>query len=184
MKHKVDFRYILHTNLTKLNDYSLVHHFPTFYREIFLFFIACKSTVNLTHVSLCNFLKQPLWCNKLITYKSKSLLFENWSRSGLHFVSDIVDENDLKPLEWFYDTLRMKNNILCDYKIMLHIFKHAKKVFHFHDIVNQNVKITSKFDFISRKNVDISDITSKFLYEIFVRKNSIPQFTSPFCQEL
>ena len=53
---------------------------------------------------------------------------------------------------------------------MLHIFKHAMKVFHFQDIVYQNEKITSKFYFISRKNVDISDITSKFLYEIFVRK--------------
>ena len=178
MKHNVDFRYILHTNLTKLNEYSLVHHFPTFYREIFMFFNACKSTVNLTNVSLCNFLRQPLWCNKLITYKGKSLLFENWSRSGLHFVSDIVDENGLKPLEWFYDTLRMKNNILCEYKIMLHIFKHAMKVFHFQDIVYQNVKITSKFDFISRKNVDISDITSKILYEIFVRK----KFHTPIYQ--
>ena len=143
-----------------------------------MFFNACKSTVNLTNVSLCNFLRQPLWCNKLITYKGKSLLFENWSRSGLHFVSDIVDENGLKPLEWFYDTLRMKNNILCEYKIMLHIFKQAMKVFHFQDIVYQNVKITSKFDFISRKNVDISDVTSKFLYEIFVRK----KFHTPIYQ--
>ena len=133
-----------------------------FIRKIYMFFNACKSTVNLTNVSLCNFLRQPLWCNKLITYKGKCLLFENWSRSGLHFVSDIEDENGLKPLEWFNDTLRMKNNILCEYKMMLHIFKHAMKVFHFQDIVYQNVKISSKFDFISRKNVDISEITSKF----------------------
>ena len=53
-----------------------------------MFFNACKTTVNLINVSLCN-------------YKGKSLLFENWSRSGLHFVSDIVDDNGLKPLEWF-----------------------------------------------------------------------------------
>ena len=46
---------------------------------------------------------------------------------------------------------------------MFHIFKHVMKVFNFQDVVYQNVKMTSKFDFISRKCVDISEITSKFL---------------------
>ena len=97
-------------------------------------------------------------------------MFENWSRSGLRYVFDIVDQNGLKPLERFYGTLRVKNTILCEYKIMLHILKHVMKVFSFQDIVYQNVKMTSKFDFIARKCVDISEITSKFLYEMFVRK--------------
>ena len=178
-KHNVDFQYILHTNLTKIHDYGLAQNFPAFYREIFMFFNMCKATSNLTNISLCNFLRQPLWCNKLITYKGKSLLFENWSRSGLRYVSDIVDQNGLKPLEWFYDTLRVKNNILYEYKIMLHIFKHVMKVFSFQDIVYQNVKMTSKFDFIARKCVDISEITSKFLYEMFVQKKfHIPIYQS------
>ena len=178
-KHNVDIQYILHTNLTKIHDYGLAQNFPAFYREIFMFFNMCKATSNLTNISLCNFLRQPLWCNKLITYKGKSLLFENWSRSGLRYVSDIVDQNNLKPLEWFYGTLRVKNNILCEYKIMLHIFKHVMKVFSFQDIVYQNVKMTSKFDFIARKCVDISEITSKFLYEMFVQKKfHIPIYQS------
>ena len=179
VKHNVDFQYILQTNLTKVHEYGLVQNFPAFYREIFMFFNICKATSTLTNISLCNFLRQPLWCNKLITYKGKSLLFENWSRSGLRYVSDIVDQNGLKHLEWFYDTLRVKNNILCKYKIMLHIFKHVMKVFSFQDIIYQNVKMTSKFDFISRKCVDISEITSKFLYEMFVRKKfHIPIYQS------
>ena len=53
------------------------------------------------------------------------------------------------------------------------------KVFNFQDVVYQNVKMTSKFDFISRKCVDISEITSKFLYEMFVRKKfHIPIYQS------
>ena len=43
----------------------------------------------------------------------------------------------------------------------------------------QNVKMTSKFDFIARKCVDISEITSKFLYEMFVQKKfHIPIYQS------
>ena len=52
------------------------------------------------------------------------------------------------------------------------------KVFNFQDVVYQNVKMISKFDFISRRCVDISEITSKFLYEMFVRKkNSYPNIS-------
>ena len=140
-KHNVDFQYILHTNLTKIHDYSLIQNFPVFYREIFIFFNTRKASSNLTNINLCYFLRQPLWCNKLITYKGKSIFFENCSRSGLRCVSDI-DENGLKPFEWFYDTVNVKHNILCEYKIMLHIFKHVMKVFNFQDVVCQNVKMT------------------------------------------
>ena len=149
-----------------------------------MFFNTCKASSNLTDINLCNFLRQPLWCNKLITYQGKSLFFENSSRSGLRYVSDIVDENGLKPIEWFYDTLNVKHNILCEYKIMLHIFKHVMKVFNFQDVVYQNVKMTSKFDFISRGCVDISKITSKFYMKCLCEKNFISQYISPICREL
>ena len=45
------------------------------------------------------------------------------------------------------------------------------KVFNFQDIVYQNVNMTSKFDFISGGYVDIYEITSKFVYDMFVRKS-------------
>ena len=115
----------------------------------------------------------------LLHTKVNSIFFENWCRSGLRYVSDIVDKNGFKPIEWFYDTVNVKHYILCEYKIMLHNFSHVMKVFNFQDVVYQNENMTSKFDFISRRCVDISKITSKFLYEIIVRKKiHIPIYKS------
>ena len=38
----VDVDYILQTSETKLNDFDLVKNLPSFYREVFTFFNACK----------------------------------------------------------------------------------------------------------------------------------------------
>ena len=62
---------------------------------------------------------------------------------------------------------------------MFHIFKHVMKVFNFQDVVYQNVKMTSKFDFISRRCVDISEITSKFYMKcLYEKKFHIPIYQS------
>ena len=113
----VDFIYITHTNETKLSHYSIVHNLPLFYQQIFVSFNECKS-FQTNVIATENFLSQPLWNNRFIMYKGKTLCFMDWIKSGLRYVKDVVDENGLKPPEWFLFHLVKKRNWLCEYNIM------------------------------------------------------------------
>ena len=64
------------------------------------------------------FLSQPLWNNRLLVYKGKTIFFKEWAKSDLLYVHDIVDIDGLKLLEWFYENLLLKRNWLCQYRMM------------------------------------------------------------------
>ena len=117
---------------------------------------------NINDMKLHDVLCQPLWCNKLFQYKGKCVFFDNWIQSGFKYVVDIVDENGIKPIEWFYDNLRRKRNILCEYKIMSNIFKKLLRHVNFHDLPYQNLRMKLNFEITSmKKSIEITDISSK-----------------------
>lgn len=62
-------------------------------------------------------------------FKNKTLYFQNWFNKGFKYVKDIVDENGLKPLEFFSNILAQKNNLICEYFIMKNVFHKFKKQF-------------------------------------------------------
>ena len=96
----VDFVYLTYTNETKLTNYTIVHNLPLFYQQIFVSFNECKYCQTDVY-STESFLSQPLWNNRFILYKGKTLCFIDWIKSGFRHVKDIVDENGLRPPEWF-----------------------------------------------------------------------------------
>ena len=75
-QHNIDFKYILLTNETDLKNYALVRNFPIFYQQIFICYNKCKQKQN--HLSATDFLQQPIWNNKLFTFKGRSLYFPEW----------------------------------------------------------------------------------------------------------
>lgn len=80
-------------------------------------------------MSTPEFLQQHIWGNKIFMFKNKTLCFQNWFDKDLKYVKDIVDENVLKPMEFFSNILTQKNNLICEYFIMKNVFHKFKKQF-------------------------------------------------------
>ena len=85
--------YILKTNETNIKDLTLVHSMPLFYQEVFSCFHRCKKSKSVQNMSSCDSLKKPIWNNKQICFKGKTIEFTYWMKSGILYVEDLFDEN-------------------------------------------------------------------------------------------
>jgi hypothetical protein len=83
-------------------------NFPLFYKEMLVFFNECKKINTLDYLN--DVLKEPLWSNNKVLFKNKPIFIKSWLKSGLRYVNDIIDENGIKPIEWFTDKLICKKN--------------------------------------------------------------------------
>jgi hypothetical protein len=88
-------------------------YFPVFYKEMLTSFNECKKDKK--QLRLNALLREPIWCNKMFLYKHKPIFFQNWLKSGFKYLNYFVDGNGIKPIEWFSEKLRNKNNWLCEY---------------------------------------------------------------------
>lgn len=53
----------------------------------------------------------------------KTFYFQNWIKSGILNTKDLYDMNgSFRQIEYFYDKLSNKNNILCEYLILKTVF--------------------------------------------------------------
>ena len=161
----VDFIYITHTNEIKLSHYSIVHNLPLFYQQIFVSFNECKS-FQTNVIATENFLSQPLWNNRFIMYKGKTLCFMDWIKSGLRYVKDIVDENGLKPPEWFLFHLVKKRNWLCEYNIMKFCLRRLCMKYELYKTNFVNEICTHKIYFRKSCFVNPKDYKCKLFYSI------------------
>lgn len=72
-------------------------------------------------------------------YKGNVLFFENWVKSGILFVKDILDNNGkIWILESLINVLKDRFNWLCEYKIIIFVLK----------------LVVRKYDFVNIKFVD------------------------------
>ena len=71
----MSIEYILKTTETDLKYLEIAHILPTFYREIFCSFNSCKKLKTLNQFSSNEILHEPIWNNKIFTYKNKTLFF-------------------------------------------------------------------------------------------------------------
>jgi hypothetical protein len=77
-----------------------------------------KISIEIDKMTTADFLQQSLWGNKYFRHKNKTFFFENWYDAGILYVNDIVDENGIKPIEYFSNRLPNKSNIICEYIII------------------------------------------------------------------
>lgn len=162
-----DILYILHTNKIDLQNHFLLKKLPIFYREIFEAFSYSKTTKEANAMSTPEFLQQHIWGNKLFMFKNKTLYFQNWFNKGFKYVKDIVDENGLKPLEFFSNILAQKNNLICEYFIMKNVFHKFKKQFDLGLAKHTTVIHRPQFLFHGNIYESIDDKKCKFYYKIF-----------------
>lgn len=102
--------YIIHKNKLDLENHFLLNIITIFYREIFEAFRSSKCTKKVKAMSTPEFLQHHIWCNKIFMFKNKILCFQNWFNKNFKYLKDIIDDNGLKPLEFFPNTLTQKSN--------------------------------------------------------------------------
>lgn len=95
---------------------------PHYYVDAFTALNKCKKWRQVNHLKRDEFLTEFIWNNNLFTFKSKSLCVENWIRSGILCVKDIFDaDGNLNDLNYFSNIMKKKNNISCEYIMLMHL---------------------------------------------------------------
>ena len=145
-----------------------------------VFFNECKGKNRLYNLN--NALREPLWSNNKIVFKNKPIFFKTWLKSGLKFVNDIVDENGIKPIEWFADKLICKNNWICEYNIVKIAIEKLLQPFKVKNIIYENIHIKDNPYFILQNHriVNIKDFSSKLFYDILRDGKFIPPLHQHF----
>ena len=121
--------------LLKLDDFSVFVKFPQFYSDVLNAFSQCRKKQKIELMSIGYFLSQPIWCNNSFVKKGKALYFEQWLKSGILYVKELLDdEGDFLSLA--SACRKMKSNVLGEIYILKNIFSKLCKNF---DILKQNM---------------------------------------------
>ena len=60
-----------------------------------------------------DFLKTPIWCNKLLKVGGKSILYKHWVEKGLLSIYDIIDSNgNFYELNYLLNTINLNTNFI------------------------------------------------------------------------
>lgn len=151
--------------------------FPLFYKEILCSLNECKIS-RLDVMSNVDIVRQPIWNNCNMRYKGNVLFFENWVKSGILFVKDILDNNGkIRTLESLTNVLKDRSNWLCEYKTIISVLKSVLRKYDF-----ANTKFVDKkigLDFYFQTGYDnLYGKKCNFFYKNFIKK----KFTKPCYQ--
>jgi predicted secreted Zn-dependent protease len=139
-----------------------MEYFPVVYKEMLTFFNECKKDKK--QLCLNTLLKEPMWCNKMFSYKNMSIFFQNWLKSRFKYLNDFVDSNGIKPLEWFREKLRNNNKWLCEYVIIKTVTLKALENHESSNIQYENVFHENfSYELHRKQHVKICDLNSKML---------------------
>ena len=170
MNNNITVEYILKTNETNVKDFTLVHNMPLFYQEVFSCFNQCKKGKSVQNMSSCDLMQQPIWNNKQICFKGKTIEFTNWIKSGILYVKDLFDENgNFIDLAYLSNVLHNKNNWLCEYKCIKSIFRKLGKHFHFENAKFVNIRQTHHYYFMNGLH-NVMGQRCNFYYNILLMK--------------
>ena len=170
MNYSMSVEYILKTTETDLKNPEIAHILPTFYREIFCSFNSCKKLKTLNQFSSNEILNEPIWNNKIFTYKNKVLFFENWVKGQILYVKDLFDaQGNFKILDDFADAVITKTNWLCEYHILKNVFCKLKRQFDFSNAIYSNIKHNMIFNFQSGRHT-VEGKRCKFFYDLLLQK--------------
>ena len=59
-----------------------------------------------------------IWGNKHITFENKPIVFENWIKSDLIYVNDILDSTKSVSSKFILEKLRYKSNWIAEFNIV------------------------------------------------------------------
>ena len=118
-------------------------------------------------------MQQPIWNNKQICFKGKTIEFTNWIKSGVLYVKDLFDENgNFIDLAYLSNVLHNKNNWLCEYKCIKSIFRKLGNHFHFENAKFVNIRQTYHYYFMNGLH-NVMGQRCKFYYNTYITDEKI-----------
>ena len=166
----LDIDYMLKMNVKKESDCIIFDKIPTFYREVFLSFNACKTNKEMHLLNDSEYLSSPIMGNDLIRNKGKSIFLVNWLKSNIKYVKDLYDEagNFISEVQ-LLNRLHNKSNWIVEYAIVKRAVKKYSEMFKTEMAHFVNIKNVSHLVYNNRFH-DIMTFKSRDYYNIMIEK--------------
>ena len=94
-KCNVSIDYLIKMNFIDLKNFEIVQHCNKFYVDILIAYNKCKSIIPLEKMSVFDILNQPLWGNRHLMCNNKCIIFQEWIKSDLLYVKNLVNNNGI-----------------------------------------------------------------------------------------
>ena len=113
------------------------------------------------------FLSQPIWCNNSFVKQGKPLYFEEWLKSGIFYVKELLDD-EVDFLSLASACRKIKSNVLGEIYILKNIFSKLCKNFDCTKAKYVNVDRNATYFFLANNRIcDFSDVNSKLFFTKF-----------------
>ena len=97
-------------NLDSTKSLNYLKKIPECYREVVECWNLSGGGQTKSPVTFIDFRKQIIWGNKYITFENKSIVFENWIKSDLIYVNDILDSTQILSSKFILEKVKFKSN--------------------------------------------------------------------------
>ena len=162
---------IFRTNNDDIKLHECFKNIPEFYADI----VQCWKKTGIDKVkepvTFTEIRKQIIWNNKFILFKNKTLVFENWIKSGIIFINDILDDKGCFSQRIILDKLKNKSNWISEINILKKSIPGK-----WYDILRTENSIKTTVNVVRSefkwKNsvVDISSLSNRILYKSLIDK--------------
>ena len=146
---------IFKMNLDKLKHIETSRSFsiPEFYTDIIETWLEIKNANKSPQIQTFDQIrKQILWGNQEIKYLRKSLFFQEWVKSNILFVNDLINENGEIAENVIYNKLTNKSNWISQIKkIKLALPNSWKLILKSEASLKTNFKTLLKFMFLKER---------------------------------
>lgn len=140
---------------------------PEFYKDCITCFNDCKNKSKIK-LDVHSFLSQPIWCNNRFIVKGKSMLLNNWIRSGYVYVRDLYKDGAFLKSDELYRNLVDKRNWLIEYKQVKNMVEKQGRKYPCEEYAKYvNVKHSIRLNCKARTYL-IDGQTSKFFYNLMI----------------
>ena len=184
--NKINFRIELFIKMqfTNVKSFPVMKILPTFYQDILVSFNTCKVTdcIDTENALLC----KVIWGNNAFSNKGKCLYLPNWIKSGFIFVKDLFDEKGVFLSEnTICERLCSTKNWISEYLLVKKcIMLHVKTVdCSTSQYINTSKLYQNMLIHNSNKQYDIRKLTSKFYYQMLVKKKCVRNYTEKCWQK-
>lgn len=155
---------IFYTSLDSIKSID-TNNIPEFYKNILEIWIQSNSPKSNNDFNYREIRKQIIWGNRFIKYKGKCLFFNNWIKSGLIFINDVINDNGAIKAEYILQKLKDKRNWISEYtKLINAIPKKWKKVLV--SEISRKTNVMTTYD-IRLGNLKFKECNNKCIYQLF-----------------
>ena len=112
---------ILKTTVSKTAMFPPLKQIPVFYQEVVMSYNRSKV---MTHTEFCdNILNQPIWGNKYLQFKNKTMFFKSWIKEGILLIKNLKITCGKLDVGFLYDRIRDKRKFHTEVNILQNALK-------------------------------------------------------------